>query len=144
MSGPESRVGNLLKRKKKSDILHLKISTLGQHEVVGREKMTRRNSHCRHLILAHGHRPMGRSRGTKRRGSKTTDKQHRTLTPIVRGTVTGDRFGPFVRASGRHLLDPIEPPTALIKAKFPLLKVDRKSTRLNSSHPSISRMPSSA
>ena len=32
----------------------------------------------------------------------------------------------------------------LLKTKYPLLTPDRKSTRLNSSHTDISRMPSSA
>ena len=62
-------------------------------------------------------------------GSSATAEQ-------VVGTYVGETMS--IALAGQGDMDPLE------NATFKLEKVDRKSTRLNSSHQLISRMPSSA
>ena len=51
---------------------------------------------------------------------------------------------PVLRTDDGLLLTDNAAITAWVEARFPQPPLDRKSTRLNSSHPRLSRMPSSA
>ena len=68
----------------------------------------------------------------------------------MRDPETGERlalYDPKARAQG-VVLDPVmaltAPPRLSWSAALNVFSIDRKSTRLNSSHRSLSRMPSSA
>ena len=63
---------------------------------------------------------------------------------------TGASQTALVAEMDRHLIDALSKLTDILRRnlrvryELNILDIDRKSTRLNSSHPSISRMPSSA
>ena len=62
--------------------------------------------------------------------------------PRFKGVITFN--SPLSDIEEIELLDETRDPSVIAKAKYRDWETDRKSTRLNSSHRSLSRMPSSA
>ena len=76
--------------------------------------------------------------------TQTFNSLRTTLSKVVVGQETLIEQLLIALLSGGHVILEGVPGTGKTLVARVLAKLDRKSTRLNSSHPSISRMPSSA
>ena len=89
--------------------------------------------------------PTNRDSGTLRGHRTTGGGRSHVRTALFLPTLVATQHNPVIRAFYRRLVADGKPKmVALVAAMRKLLCIDRKSTRLNSSHTDISRMPSSA